>query len=341
MTMASDVKKYAEDILRICSYHRRDFDLVLVRSRPHEMQVVQESLQTDFKTPPISGLGVLDRLPPELTSIVLHNLDILSYFRFRQVNRRARVVSTALWEYSLVSKHGLEGLRGLLRADLAQNFTLMDLYRPLIALSCEFCGAFGGFLFLLTATRCCFVCIQTSPKMRVLCTSALAKLTRMSVRRLRRLLRLRLCTVRGYYSMEDRQVRRPKYLVAEEEAISSLTSLGVLRQDAVQRLASRTENRNQRLMASTAFAWYDIDTAKIECGVSCKGCQVRVETADGDFGDRDRVFSTTGFLTHFTNCAEAQNLWNESQNGKKPVKEPEFTRRCGYFSTLGSDGLPR
>ncbi|KAI0836363.1 hypothetical protein F5Y06DRAFT_274004 [Hypoxylon sp. FL0890] len=69
--MASDVGKYPEAILRVCSYHRLGFDLVLVRSRPHEMQVVQESLQTPFDTSPLSGLGVLDRLPPELMSMML------------------------------------------------------------------------------------------------------------------------------------------------------------------------------------------------------------------------------------------------------------------------------
>ncbi|OTA54215.1 hypothetical protein K449DRAFT_202599 [Hypoxylon sp. EC38] len=140
-------------------------------------------------------------------SMMLRNLDILSYFRFRQVNRRARVLSTALWEYGLVAKHGLEGLRGLLRAKLAHNFTIMDLYRPLITFSCEFCSAFGGFLFLLTATRCCFACIQTSSKMRVLCTSAFAKFAGISVGRLRRLLRLKLRTVPGLYSLMDTPAR--------------------------------------------------------------------------------------------------------------------------------------
>ncbi|KAI1407238.1 hypothetical protein F5Y13DRAFT_206533 [Hypoxylon sp. FL1857] len=341
MQMASDVDEYPHEILRVCSYHRRDFDLALVRSRPHEMQPVQESLQAAFETSPASGLGILDRLPTELMSIMLRDLDILSYFRFRQVNRRARVLSTAVWEYELVAKYGLEGLRGLLRAKLAHNFTIMDLYRPLITLSCALCGAFGGFLFLLTATRCCFACIRTSPKMRVSCISAFAKLTGISAGRLHRLLRLKMCTVPGLYSMEEKPARRPKDLIAEDEAISSLISLGVLRQDSIQSLARRTEHETQRFMASTAFPWYDSDSAKIERGVSCKGCQVRVETSDGSYEDRDRVFSTTGFLTHFTNCVEAQNLWAESQKGARPIQEPEFTRRCGYFTSLGSDGLPR
>ncbi|KAI0139051.1 hypothetical protein F4776DRAFT_49236 [Hypoxylon sp. NC0597] len=58
-------------------------------------------------------------------------------------------------------------------------------------------------------------------------------------------------------------------------------------------------------MASTAVPWYDTDTTQIEFGFSCKGCQVRVKTSYGDFEDRDRVFSTSGFLTHFACCMEA------------------------------------
>ncbi|KAI0012569.1 hypothetical protein F4779DRAFT_625881 [Xylariaceae sp. FL0662B] len=338
--MAVDLDQHSKAILQVCSYHRRDFDFVLVRSRPHEMQVAQGSPQTAFRTPPASGLGILDRLPAELMSVVLHNLDLLSYFRFRQVNRRARVLSTALWEYQLVAKHGLEGLRGLLRAKIAHNFTIMDLYCPLITSSCMLCGAFGGFLFLLTVTRCCFACIQTSTKLRVLCTSTFAKLARMSTSRLHRLLESKLRTVPGIYSMEERPARRPKYLIAEKQAIATLTSLGVLHQDSVQAIARRSEQIQQRFMASTAFPWYDLGRATIERGVSCKGCQVRVETLYGDYEDRDRVFSTTDYLTHFTYCVEAQNLWAESQDGTRPVEEPEFTRRCGYFNKLGPDGLP-
>jgi hypothetical protein len=140
----ANIEEHADAILRVCSYHRRDFDLVVVRSRPHDMQLVQGSLQAAFETLPTAGLGILGRLPAELMSMVLRELDILSFFYFRQVNRRARVLSTGLWEYELVSKHGLEGLRGLLRAELAHCFTISDLYRSLITDKCSTCGGFKG-----------------------------------------------------------------------------------------------------------------------------------------------------------------------------------------------------
>lgn len=130
----TDVKKDADAIVRVCSYHRRDFDLVVVRSRPHDMQSVQTSLQAAFETPPNAKLGIFDHLPVELSFMVLCHLDIRSFFHFRQLNRRARALSTGLHEYQLVSKHGLEGLRGLLRAGLARRAcSLLHHSRPLPA----------------------------------------------------------------------------------------------------------------------------------------------------------------------------------------------------------------
>lgn len=322
----------------------------MVRSHPHDMQVVQKSLQTAFETSPVSGLGILECLPAELISLVLYNLDILSYSRFRQVNRRARVCSTALREYELVAKYGLEGLRGLLRGGLAHKFTIMDLYRPLIAYDCELCGMFGGFLYLITVTRCCFACIQDSPQLRVICTSAYSKVGGGSTARLNNILGPPLRTVPGIYSMMERPARRPKDLRNEWEAITTMvtrspyvvsTEARAEEIESRKRIysAKRQEQKNQRFMASTAFPWYDIHNNKIERGVSCKGCQVRVETSYGKHADRDRVFSATGFLSHFAHCVESQSLWAESKDGTMPTKEPEFTRRCGYFSNEVSNSL--
>lgn len=44
--MRTDIEVYPDAILRVCSYHRRDFDLVTVRSRPHDMHVVESSLRS-------------------------------------------------------------------------------------------------------------------------------------------------------------------------------------------------------------------------------------------------------------------------------------------------------
>lgn len=341
--ISTDVKKDADAIVRVCSYHRRDFDLVVVRSRPHDMQSVQTSLQAAFETPPNAKLGIFDHLPVELSFIVLCHLDIRSFFHFRQLNRRARALSTGLHEYQLVSKHGLEGLRGLLRAGLAHCFTILDLYRPLMTDKCSTCGGFGGLLFLFTAERCCFNCLQSSAHYRVLPPSAFAKLAHMSPSRLLRLSGPALQTVPGTYNLMDTPARRPKYLMLEEKATQMLLAAKAINQDAVRHLRIRREQPEQRLMAATAYPWYSLENARLERGVSCKGCQVCLELHLGysHWLARDRTFSTQGFLSHFAACVEAQQIWEESEEGTRPVNEPEMTRRGGFFTALGSEGLPR
>ncbi|KAF5625076.1 alpha-galactosidase a [Fusarium sp. NRRL 52700] len=108
------VSTNAATILDVCAYHRRDFDLVLIRSRPHENQVVRESIEKPFTTTPTAKLGALDILPNELLNIILRNLDLLSYFRFRHVNRRSRILASDLQEHKAVARHGVEGFRGML-----------------------------------------------------------------------------------------------------------------------------------------------------------------------------------------------------------------------------------
>lgn len=327
-------------ILRVCSYHRIDFDLMLIRSRPHDMQRVQEYMQTAFEHEVYASLGTLDHLPAEVMLVILRNLDLLSYFRFRQVSRRARILSTSLREYRLVAKHGLEGLRVLLRAKIACNFIVVDLYLTLGAATCV-CGAFGGFLFLPTLTRCCFACICNSAALRVHSISCISKLTRISTKRLGKLLNSILCTVPGSYSALDNPARRPKYLVAHSQTVAALQNLGLLSPEATTALQNAKDQENYRFMVSAAFPWFDSSRGLVEHGVCCKGCQVRVEARTGTIEDRDRVFSEAGFLAHFMSCVEAQTMWAESQGGTSSFVEPEFTRRSGFFSILGPDGLPR
>ncbi|KAF4501119.1 hypothetical protein FAGAP_2704 [Fusarium agapanthi] len=331
----------AATIINVCAYHRRDLDLVLIRSRPHENQVVRESIEKPFTTTRTVKLGALDILPNELLNIILRNLDLLSYFRFRHVSRRSRILVSELQEYKAIVRHGIEGFRGMLRTRLATYFTFEDMYRALINETCSFCKKFGGFLYLPTAARCCFACIENAPELRVISMSALSKLTKLSAKRLSSHVRCTLRTVPGIYSMEERPARRPALLLAEVEATWRLSELGLLTSDAVQASEARSEQKNQRFMMSTAYPWYDPATGQVENGVSCKGYQIRQEALALISQDRDDVFHSSGYQFHFETCKEAKALFGDSAGGTRSVAEPEFTRRRGYFNTLDRDGLPR
>lgn len=341
--MAQSVSKYPSEIIRVCSYHRHDFDLVLVRSPPHVMDAVRGCLQHACDAPPTASLGALTRLPTELHTMILRNLDSESFFRSRQVNRAARVTATSVREYESVVAHGLEGLRSLLRVHLAHRFTMMHLFEMLCMLECYLCGFFVGFLFLPTATRCCFACIEASPRLAVRSVFALDKITKMPANKLRRNVDSIMRTVPGIYSMTKKSSKRPQDIVGEHEARRTMITQGL--HDEVRALDSVPPSREERhrYMASTAFPWYDSTTFEAEDGISCKGCQVRLEATLGimDAQDRDRVFSRAGFLTHFLQCREAQELWDSSESGTKPTSEPNVTRSGGFLHKFDGDGRLR
>lgn len=134
--------------------------------------------------------------------------------------------------------------------------------------------------------------------------------------------------------------RRPKSLVFELKATPTLLARGMISDDEAQKLKQRPGRPAHRFMVATAFPSYSLDSAKLEHGVSCKGCQIRFDRLRVDPTDQNRCFSQKGFLTHFPECPEAVQLWAESREGTCPVDEPEFTRRGGFFSLFGLDGVP-
>lgn len=77
----------ADAFMRVCCYHRRDFDQILIRPRPHEKESdILPLLMIAPSPPPPPSLGLLDRLPVELVSLVLETLSVASFFRLRQAS---------------------------------------------------------------------------------------------------------------------------------------------------------------------------------------------------------------------------------------------------------------
>ncbi|KAM7211311.1 hypothetical protein V8F06_013316 [Rhypophila decipiens] len=330
----AEVQNHADAIIQTCSYYPSDYHMV-VHTRPDDMQQVQASLQSPFETSPTATLGMLDNLPVELVYMVLRRLDIRSFFHFRQVNRWARVLSAGIKDYRMVSRYGIEGLRGLLRAGIADYFDISDLYRPLVTDKCSTCGDFGTLLFLFTAERCCFPCLGYSDHYFVLSRHIFTggTRTRISKRKLQRLAGPAvLKVVPGFYrylNLYDRRsdsLRRPhavRYLVHVERATQMLLAADVINQNVADKL-TRSSNRSfdvdraLRSAAATAYPWYCLANAKLERGVSCYGCADACEqvyrAARRDFYDAIRHFSTEGFLSHFSTCLQAQRIWAETRS---------------------------
>lgn len=115
-------------------------------------------------------LGNLDALPVEMLSMILIQIDLRTLTDFRRVNNRAMQVVDSILEYKLIINHSPDALRSLLSIDLASYFSCQDLIRVLNDSTCEECGDFGGFIYLLTCRRVCFLCFCEKSRFYLLTT---------------------------------------------------------------------------------------------------------------------------------------------------------------------------
>src|SRR6266699_2232047 len=113
-----------------------------------------------FRLPLTTNVGTLDALPPELVERILSQLDLRTLTDFRRVNRRATELVNFLPEYKTITTHARNALRGILSIETSRWITCSTLYEKLCTPSCEQCGDFGGYLYLLTCKRVCFLCLS-------------------------------------------------------------------------------------------------------------------------------------------------------------------------------------
>ncbi|KID86156.1 F-box domain-containing protein [Metarhizium guizhouense ARSEF 977] len=108
--------------------------------------------------PPTASLGALDRLPTELLQEILIQLDLSTFMTFRCTNRRAKEFADHLPQYKAITTNARNALRGILRIGTSRWITCKSLFENLRTSACEQCGDFGGYLYILTCRRVCFVC---------------------------------------------------------------------------------------------------------------------------------------------------------------------------------------
>ncbi|KAJ3466028.1 hypothetical protein FSOLCH5_006176 [Fusarium solani] len=110
--------------------------------------------------PSTAPFPFLDRLPPELFHIIISQLDLASLHALRRTNRRAAELLYSHSEYNTLITHAWDAVRGALCIDTAKIITCKQLHEKLCTEKCDGCGDFGGYLYLLTCKRVCFVCFS-------------------------------------------------------------------------------------------------------------------------------------------------------------------------------------
>ncbi|KAF4447330.1 hypothetical protein F53441_9127 [Fusarium austroafricanum] len=262
---------------------------------------------------PPSSLGALDVLPNELLHEVLLDLDALSYFRFRLVNRQARILASTLWEYRTVITHGFEGFRNVLNAK-ANLATVRKLHHALTQEKCTFCNDFGGFLFLYTAQRCCFTCLCHRSELRIIDIPSFSSCTGLSIN----LLYDRL----GIPGSPDSYTE--SLLVLSSSQIIQALQFKVLDDETTGMLCDRF---GRQLRAATPYPWYNALTGEAEHGVSCKECSLPFKSIHDllPHGDEYRLFSLQGFLLHFESCTDHKTIsTGEEGTRRKDIIFSEF-----------------
>ncbi|KAI1774679.1 hypothetical protein F4818DRAFT_418575 [Hypoxylon cercidicola] len=328
-------EEQADAIVRVASYHRKDYCYSVIWFSPREHVGIRPSIATPFQRTCNTELGSFDRLPLELLHDVLLRLDMYSLFNFRQTNLGSRRMVDSLKQYQMVVSHGLNLLCALLRTRLANSISLFEFYDALCTKACTLCGEFGGFISLLTWTRCCFKCLQEAPETQVQSLAFTRKQLRLTKAEIRQLRSFK--TLPGIYSMED-SVRKSRITVVSiRQAI--LVSGRHPHGQAYAPLAKTGRDNKFNFMGSCALPYYARRTGKVEHGMSCAGCQLAIEkniigcrSEKWAFEARDKVYAQDSFLEHFRWCEQAQLLWKSSSEGnKKPPELPEGARRRGYF----------
>ncbi|KAK8084062.1 hypothetical protein PG996_002843 [Apiospora saccharicola] len=332
-----------EAILRLCSSSQWEnaSSLVQLSSSSEDFEktkAVQGSLRTAFSShPTTASLGDLDRFPHEIVAMIVPHLDVLSYFHFRHLNRLARQLCTEfVKEYQVIVKHGLGALRGLLRGNLVHRCTIWDLYCVMTNRDCELCGAFGGFIYLPSALRCCYPCIWwPADELLVLDRATFCGQAGVSLAEAEHILvGSTLRTVPGPYDKSNRWDNpiydRPEYLISAKEALEEMAAREMIRQPiSLSKLASDHKESATQFMASTALPWYNPRTSKADGGVCCEGEIGGYDCKPCPPNSVERVrayrsFPTEEFVSHAMGCDAARNYWAESKRCVQDTKHMKY-----------------
>ncbi|KAI1287848.1 hypothetical protein F5Y03DRAFT_389288 [Xylaria venustula] len=272
---------------------RRDFDAKVVTAEPGQHDHARSSLFKSFGESASSGLGRLQRLPFELLSSICLLLDLQSALNFSQASRSARETIGSIPQYHRLREHSLECIWALSRTGLSHHTSISDLHAALLTELCVICGSFGGFLFLPSATRCCFACIESAPGFRIISFHSLQKESRRLATWLKRSHPV-IHSIPGSYSSNEKEYTSRRKLVSGHHALQFPRADHDEDPRAI--LGKLPDSPVLRCMAACRLPYFNLATGDLQLGISCKGCQIAMEAnfSDANFSRRERLYSRDG-----------------------------------------------
>jgi hypothetical protein len=144
----------------VASYHRSDWDEAFLPLSADRSSSLRSAMRHPFPSPPKSDMDTINHLPTKIVWQILGPLDNGSLLSFRQVNRRARQMVTAMPSYRLIADYAIDAVIGLHEPGLAFKFTPGDIEAALSVSTCQTrrCTQFAGYVHLPNLARYCFHC---------------------------------------------------------------------------------------------------------------------------------------------------------------------------------------
>ncbi|KAL1392004.1 hypothetical protein HDK64DRAFT_262983 [Phyllosticta capitalensis] len=107
---------------------------------------------------PRQNLGAFLRLRLEPLQPILSQIDLHTLRIFRRLNRQALRVVDSIPESKILATYAPNALRGIQSIGADRWNTCTSLYKAFCTAECELCGDFGGYLYVRTCKRVCFLC---------------------------------------------------------------------------------------------------------------------------------------------------------------------------------------
>ncbi|KGQ09311.1 hypothetical protein BBAD15_g5349 [Beauveria bassiana D1-5] len=146
---------------------------------PHTSRELQAKLAVDEQSghklsafePAVSqsSLGFIEKLPQELSLLVLELLDLQSLFRLSQTSIGARHLVLDFRPCQEILEHTPTLPQTLAEARLLSRYSAHQIFRQVICSDrCSSCGLVGEYIFLLTCERVCLSCVLDKTSFQVI-----------------------------------------------------------------------------------------------------------------------------------------------------------------------------
>jgi hypothetical protein len=314
-------------IIRVTGYHRNDYNHFGIQFGDEYHRPIRSSTVLPFVSASTGNRGTMGGVPIEILQEICGLLDVQSCINFRQANRWAREVVSGMPQYRSVATHGLECLCAVLQTGLASAFTFTDLYDCLRTSACHRCQQqFGTHVYLPTMIRYCRSCLDdtTSTRACIINARRWERITGCNIESLG-LPVLKFRSLAGRYNSHQKYIyiRKRQFMVDLTQIMKALRSVGL--NDRVS--AARSDMKAASYMpwiASVTMPHYNLATSTTMSGLACKGCAHgadRLRLLNLFQGHMmNKTYTRDQFVNHFQSCAQAQNLWYASNNGKLSIE---------------------